>query len=96
MRAVQAAGKNPTRADMVGAVEEVGAAAGPPLAPFRYSANSHLGISGMQIVKLKGLVGEPMTPVLVTDLGDGSIKEDDSAAKDGPPASGIPEVKPAG
>jgi len=50
----------------------------------------------MQVVELKGLAAKPLTPVLVTDIGDGPIKEDDSAAKDEPPASGIPEVKPAG
>ena len=96
VQALQAAGKNPTRKGIVDAVEKMGNAAGPPLAPFRYSADSHLGISGMRVVQLKGLVADPLTPVLVTDIGDAPIKEDDSAAKDGPPASGIPEVKPAG
>jgi ABC-type branched-subunit amino acid transport system substrate-binding protein len=96
VQALQAAGKNPTRKGIVDAVEKMGNAAGPPLAPFRYSADSHLGISGMRVVQLKGLVADPLTPVLVTDIGAAPIKEDDSAAKDGPPASGIPEVKPAG
>jgi len=96
VQALQAAGENPTRKGIVDAVEKMGDVAGPPLAPFRYSANGHLGISGMRVVELKGLVAKPLTPVLVTDIGDGLIKEDDSAAKDGPPASGIPEVKPAG
>ncbi len=96
VQALQAAGKNPTRKGIVDAVEKMGNDAGPPLAPFRYSADSHLGISGMRVVQLKGLVADPLTPVLVTDLGAAPIKEDDSAAKDGPPASGIPEVKPAG
>ena len=96
VQALQAAGENPTRKGIVDAVEKMGDVAGPPLAPFRYSANGHLGISGMRVVELKGLVAKPLTPVLVTDIGDGPIKEDDSAAKDGPPASGIPEVKPAG
>lgn len=96
VQALQAAGKNPTRKGIVDAVEKMGGVAGPPLAPFRYSADSHLGISGMRVVELKGLVAKPLTPVLVTDIGDAPIKEDDSAAKDSPPASGIPEVKPAG
>ena len=96
VQALQAAGENPTRKGIVDAVEKMGDVAGPPLAPFRYSANGHLGISGMQVVELKGLAAKPLTPVLVTDIGDGPIKEDDSAAKDEPPASGIPEVKPAG
>ena len=96
VQALQAAGKNPTRKGIVDAVEKMGNAAGPPLAPFRYSADSHLGISGMRVVQLKGGKSNPLTPVLVTDIGAAPIKEDDSAAKDSPPASGIPEVKPAG
>ena len=42
-----------------------------------YSADSHLGITGMQVVQLKGGVGEPLTPVLATDIGDAPIEEDD-------------------
>lgn len=96
VQALQAAGKTPTRKGIVDAVEKMGDAAGPPLAPFRYSANGHLGISGMRVVEVKGGQTDPLTPVRVTDLGDAPIKDDDSAAKDEPPASGIPEVKPAG
>lgn len=97
VQALQAAGPNPTRQGLVSAMEQVGAGlAGPPLAPFRYSKNSHMGISGLKIVELQGGVGEDKTPVLVTDVGDAPIKEDDSAANDAPPASGIPDVKPAG
>ena len=96
VQALQAAGKNPTRKGIVDAVEKMGDAAGPPLAPFRFSANSHLGISGMRVVEVKGPLAKPLTPVLVTDIGDAPIREDESAAKDEPPASGIPAVKPAG
>ena len=65
---------------------------GPQLAPYRYSADSHLGISGMQIVELQDGVGNPLTEVLTTDIGDAEIAEDDSGqADDAPPESGIPE-----
>ena len=65
---------------------------GPQLAPFRYSADSHMGISGMRLVELKGTSSEPLTPVLTTDLGDAEITEDSSGqAEDAPPESGIPE-----
>jgi branched-chain amino acid transport system substrate-binding protein len=95
VQALQAAGENPTREGIVDALEQVGGElAGPGLAPFRYSKDSHLGISGMQVVTLKGGEGEPLTPVLVTDIGDAPIKEDDSAAQDAPPANGIPDVEP--
>jgi ABC-type branched-subunit amino acid transport system substrate-binding protein len=97
VQALQAAGPDPTRDGIVEALEQVGGEfEGPGLAPFRYSEESHLGISGMQIVELQGGVGESLTPVLVTDIGDAPIEEDDSAAGDAPPESGIPDVEPAG
>lgn len=96
VQALQAAGENPTREGIVKALEQVGGKLeGPGLAPFRYSEDSHLGISGMQVVKLQDGKGDPLTPVLVTDIGDAPIKEDDSAAQDAPPANGIPDVEPA-
>ena len=92
VQALQAAGENPTREGIVDAMEKMGGAAvNPSLAPYRYSADSHLGISGMRIVEINDGASDPLTPVLVTDLGDTPIEEDGSAADDGPPASGIPE-----
>jgi branched-chain amino acid transport system substrate-binding protein len=97
VQALQAAGENPTRDGLVEALEQVGSELeGPQLAPFRYSADSHLGISGVQVVEVKNGAGEELTPVLVTDVGDAPIEEDDSAATDAPPANGIPDVEPAG
>jgi ABC-type branched-subunit amino acid transport system substrate-binding protein len=92
VQALKAAGENPTRESIVKAMEEQGGSFdGPNLAPYRYSADSHLGISGMKIIKLKGNTSTDVTPVQVTDIGDAPITDDDSAAKDAPPSSGIPE-----
>ncbi|MGZ4436069.1 MAG: ABC transporter substrate-binding protein [Nocardioides sp.] len=97
VQALEAAGPNPTRESVVSALEKNGATmAGPNLAAYRYSADSHMGISGMQVVRLKGGKVVPLTPVQVTDLGSAGIKDDDSAANDAPPASGIPTAPPAG
>lgn len=97
VQALKAAGPNPTREGIVSAVEKTGGdLPGPQLAPYRYSSDSHLGISGMQVVQLKGGKADPLTPVQVTDIGSGEIKDDDSAANDAPPSSGIPEDEPAG
>lgn len=97
VQALQAAGENPTRQGIVDALEQVGSELeGPGVAPFRYSEDSHLGISGMEVVELEGGEGRPLTPVLVTDIGDAPIEEDDSAAQDAPPAGGVPEVAPVG
>jgi branched-chain amino acid transport system substrate-binding protein len=94
IQALTAAGENPTREGIVDALEEVGTDLdGPQLAPFRYTADSHLGISGMQIAEIKGNVTEPLTPVLVTDIGDAAIEEDSSGqADDAPSESGIPDA----
>ena len=46
----------------------------------------------MQLVELQDGVGEPLTDVLTTDIGDAEIAADDSGqADDAPPESGIPE-----
>ena len=92
VQALEAAGEDLTRDGLVEALESEGSSfEGPGLAPFRYSAESHMGISGMRVVELKGGASEPLTKVLVTDIGDAPISEDDSgAADDAPPESGIP------
>lgn len=97
VQALQAAGEDLTREGLVDALEQVGGELeGPNLAPYRYSEDSHLGISGLQLVQLKGGAGEPLTPVLTTDIGDAEIAEDDSGqADDAPPEGGIPDVAAA-
>jgi hypothetical protein len=97
VQALQAAGEDVTREGIVEAIEQAGSEfEGPGLAPFRYSEDSHLGLSGVGVVELKDGTGDPLTPVLVSDLGDAPIEEDDSAAGDAPPESGIPDVQPVG
>lgn len=93
VQSLVAAGEDLTREGLIAAVEEQGADfAGPNLAPYRYSSESHLGISGMRVSEIKGVASEPLTPILVTDIGDAEITEDSSGqGDDAPPASGIPE-----
>jgi len=93
VQALQGAGEDLTREGLVEYLEENGEGLeGPQLAPFRFSADSHMGISGMQLVTLKGDSSEPLTPVLTTDIGDAEIVEDESGqADDAPPENGIPE-----
>lgn len=94
VQALQAAGEDLTRDGIVEAMEEIGAdLEGPQLAPFRYSSDSHLGISGMRVVEIRDGAGEDLTPVLVTDIGDAEIVEDDSGQDgDAPPENGVPEA----
>jgi hypothetical protein len=95
IQALQAAGQNPTRDDLVQAIETAGGDwKGPVLAPFRYSADSHMGTSGMSISRLSGTGSEQVKPVQVTDIGNADIKAYDGKPAS-PPASGIPDEKPA-
>ena len=94
VQALQSAGQNPTRDDLVEAVETVGAEwEGPAFSPFRYSTDSHMGISGMQVSRLAGTTAEPETGILVTDIGDAEIEESEGEAAT-PPESGIPDEEP--
>ena len=92
VQALQAAGEDVTREGIVEALEQHGSDfEGPGMAPFRYSEDSHLGISGMSVIELQGGEGQEKTGVQVTDIGDAEISEDDAAAQDAPPESGVPE-----
>lgn len=96
VQALQAAGQNPTRDGIVEAIENTAAEwEGPAYAPFRYSPESHLGISGMKVVRLTAENPEDLTPVLVTDVGDAPIEELAEATGAEPPENGIPDVQPA-
>jgi ABC-type branched-subunit amino acid transport system substrate-binding protein len=91
VQALQAAGQNPTRDGLVEAIETAGADwEGPVLAPFRYSADSHMGTSGMAISRLAGTTTEEVRPVQTTDIGDAEITESDAEAAT-PPENGIPD-----
>lgn len=93
VQALVAAGEDLTRESLVAALEEQGGDFdGPQLAPYRFSEDSHLGISGLRVVELRGGESKELTDVLVTDIGDAEIVPDDSGqAGDAPPESGIPE-----
>ncbi len=94
VQALQAAGQNPTRDDLVAAVEQAGAEwEGPGFTPFRYAEDKHAGYSGMLISRIAGQGSEDLTPVLVTDNGDAEIEELDGEPAS-PPENGIPEEEP--
>jgi branched-chain amino acid transport system substrate-binding protein len=94
IQALQSAGQNPTRADLIEAIETVGGDwEGPVLAPFRYSTDSHMGTSGMAISRIVGTGSEEVAPVQITDIGDAEIEPFDGEAA-APPESGIPDEEP--
>ena len=68
VQALQAAGKNLTRQDLINAVNNDGATwMGPGLVPFRYSTTDHGGYSGAEMGKVAGTEINPFGPVLTTD-----------------------------
>ena len=78
------------------AIERSGAQfQGPWMAPFRFSADRHAGISGVEVTRITGGTTESLTPVLVTDNGDGPITEA-TQQETAPPANGIPTVPASG
>jgi ABC-type branched-subunit amino acid transport system substrate-binding protein len=91
VQALQAAGKNLTRQDLVNAINNNGASwKGPGLVPFRYSKTVHGGFGGAEMGKIQNgkivLFGGPMT----TEPTASSPITPYSGTQPAPPANGIP------
>src|SRR5271155_2346230 len=89
-QALQLAGKNLTRQDLVNAVNEPGSKlVGPGLVPFRYSTTEHGGYGGVEMGQVRNgkivLFGGP----LVTEPTAGSAITPYSSAQPAPPTSGV-------
>ena len=87
-QALKDAGKNPTRQDLVNAVEN-SKFAGPGLVPFRYSKDQHGGYGGAQMGSVKNGQLVLTGPVYVTDPGAGPITTTTPPAAS-PDVSGLP------
>ncbi len=89
VQAMFKAGRNPTRQDLVSAINS-GLPQGVSVAPYAYSASNHDGITGayMAVVKNGALV--PAGPTLVTDTTPTGAVTSFTAAQPAAPASGIP------
>jgi branched-chain amino acid transport system substrate-binding protein len=89
VQAMLKAGRNPTRADLVSAVNG-GLTQGPAVAPFAYSSTNHDGITGAYIAVMSngGLTQEG--PVLITDTSATGSITTYSGTEQTAPASGIP------
>jgi ABC-type branched-subunit amino acid transport system substrate-binding protein len=89
-QALQAAGKDLTRQDLVNAINQHGASwMGPGLVPFRYSTSDHGGFSGAEIGMVTNgkivLSGGPLTTTPVA----GSAITPYTGTQPAPPASGV-------
>jgi ABC-type branched-subunit amino acid transport system substrate-binding protein len=89
VQAMFKAGKNPTRQDLVNAING-GLPQAVAVAPFAYSATDHNGITGAYIGIIKNGELEPTTPVFVTDDTPTGAITTLTATQPSAPASGIP------
>ena len=88
VQALQAAGKDVTRDNLVAAVEK-GGFTGPGLTPLRFSDKDHSGYGGEQLTKVTGGKAVYFGTPYQTDDGDGAVAAYSGAAA-APPANGIP------
>jgi ABC-type branched-subunit amino acid transport system substrate-binding protein len=89
-QALQLAGKNLTREDIVKALNEKGSQlTGPGLVPYRYSTSNHGGYAGAQMGQVKGGVIRLFGPRLVTTPESASAITTYTGTQPAPPASGV-------
>jgi branched-chain amino acid transport system substrate-binding protein len=88
VQALQAAGKDLDRENLIAAVEKNGFQ-GPGFAPLRYSKTNHSGYGGMKFTKVTKGVQELFGPVWETDSETGPVKEH-TTTRPAPPANTIP------
>ncbi|HEY2549099.1 MAG TPA: ABC transporter substrate-binding protein [Streptosporangiaceae bacterium] len=89
VQAMFKAGRNPTRQDLLNAIN-AGLPQGPSVAPFAYSSSDHNGITGafMGVIKNGAIV--PKGPVLTTDDSPTGAVSPDTTPQPPAPSSGIP------
>ena len=89
VQAMLNAGRNPTRADLVAAIER-GLPQGPMVAPFAYSSSNHLGTTGAYIGTIQNGVVVQQGSVLTTDTTASGAITTYTGSEEQAPASGIP------
>jgi ABC-type branched-subunit amino acid transport system substrate-binding protein len=89
VQAMLKAGRNPTRADLVSAING-GLPQGPVVAPYAYSATDHDGVTGAYIGIINNGVLTQEGPVLVTDTSATGAITTYAGTEPQAPASGVP------
>ncbi|PUA81072.1 ABC transporter substrate-binding protein [Nocardioides currus] len=83
VEALQAAGKDLTREGLLKVLGS-GDLVGPGLTPFAFSADDHSGFIGTAMTRITDLKAEIISPVYVTDDGDGPVEKYDGVAPQAP------------
>jgi ABC-type branched-subunit amino acid transport system substrate-binding protein len=89
VQALFKAGRNPTRQDLINAVN-AGLPQGVSVAPFAYSSSDHDGITGAYMAEIENGVVTALGPVQVTDNSATGAVSTDTTAQPPAPTSGIP------
>jgi ABC-type branched-subunit amino acid transport system substrate-binding protein len=89
VQAMVKAGRNPTRADLVAAIQG-GLPQGPAVAPYSYSSSDHMGITGAYVGVIHNGQLVQQGPVLTTDASASGAITTYSGSEQQAPASGIP------
>jgi ABC-type branched-subunit amino acid transport system substrate-binding protein len=89
VQAMLKAGKNPTRADLVTAIQ-AGMPQGPAVAPYSYSSSDHSGATGAYMGVIQNGVVVQQGSVLVTDTSASGAITTFSGTEQQAPASGVP------
>jgi ABC-type branched-subunit amino acid transport system substrate-binding protein len=89
VQAMLKAGRNPTRADLVSAIQS-GLPQGPSVAPYAYSASDHAGSTGAYIGVIQNGVIVQQGPVLVTNTAPSGAVTTFTGTAPSAPASGLP------
>jgi ABC-type branched-subunit amino acid transport system substrate-binding protein len=89
VQAMLKAGRNPTRADLVSAIEK-GLPQGPMVSPFAYAAGDHAGATGAYLGIIKNGVVVQQGPVLTTDDSASGAITTYSGSEQQAPSNGIP------
>jgi ABC-type branched-subunit amino acid transport system substrate-binding protein len=89
VQAMLKAGRNPTRADLVNAIN-AGLPQGPMVAPYAYSSTDHAGVTGAFMGVINNGVLTQEGSVLTTDTTASGAITTVTAAQQPAPASGIP------
>jgi branched-chain amino acid transport system substrate-binding protein len=89
VQALLKAGRNPTRQDLVNAVNS-GLPQGVSVAPYAYSSTDHDGMTGAYIAEIEKGVLVPLGPTQVTDNTPTGAVTTDTTPQPAAPASGIP------